>query len=380
MDRNNALLWSYLGILTKPRYDALVQVFGSIDAAADHIDESLLRELRCKDEIVKTTLERFETFDVRNYEAKLAERGIEFFTIEDEEYPLLLREIGDPPIFLYAKGDRSILTHPTVALVGTRQMSNYGKRIVEQFIPEFVHAGVTTVSGLAAGIDAAVARATLAAGGKTVAVLGHGLSSIFPQSNAQLAEDIIAAGGLLLSEFPLDQMPGKYTFPARNRIIAGLSLATVVLEAPLGSGALITSDLALDYGRDVFIVPGQIFDPTFEGSNREIARGHGKLAMSPCDVLAELGIVKLGQGKGSGTHLRSAPQAWQSYGGQAGVLFEPRTDEEARVFSVLTTMPQRFDDLVLRSGLATPHVTSTLTMMELAGAAKNVGNGEWVKT
>jgi DNA processing protein len=238
-------------------------------------------------------------------------------------------------------------------------MSAYGKRVTQEFVPAFVRARVITVSGLALGIDAEVARETLAAGGKTVAVLGNGLGSVFPQSNARLAEEIVKRGGLLLSEFPLDTPPDKFTFPARNRIIAGLSLGTIVLEAPEGSGALITADLALDYGREVFVVPGQIFDPNYAGCHGLISRGHGKLVHSPTEVLADLGII--------------APEAGKH------TVYTPQNEDERVILDVLTTMPQAMDDLVGRTKLPVAAVSSALTMMELAGAARNVGGNQWVR-
>lgn len=360
MMRDSALTWSWIGILTKRRYDAIIDKYQSLDAALPRVNAQFLRELGCREDTIKTTLDRLNKFDGASYGSELAKRGVDLLSIEDTDYPRLLREIGDPPIFLAYKGDLSILDQPTVALVGTRQMSSYGRRIVERFTPDIVRAGVTTVSGLAAGVDAAVARETLAAGGKTVAVLGHGLAVMYPPSNVKLAEEIVSGGGLLLSEFPLDQIPGKYTFPARNRIIAGLSLATVVLEAPIGSGALITSDLALDYDREVYAVPGQVFDPTFDGCHEIIAKGHAKLATHPRDILLDLGIIV------------AVNRASESY--------EPRSEEEAQVFATLTTMPQKIDDVVMRSGLEMSQVNATLTMMELSGVVKNVGAGEWVKT
>ena len=231
MSLETALLWSWLNILSTKRYDALRKVYGSLDEASGHINEELLRNLGCREDTVYLTLNRLEEFDADRYQKELDRRDLRLLTIEDNLYPSKLREIGDPPIFLYARGDLSILDQPCLALVGTRDMTPYGKRVTEAFVPQIVRAGVVTVSGLALGIDAEVAKETIAAHGTTVAVLGHGLGSIYPKSNAQLAEKIVQSGGILLSEFALDIAPDKYTFPARNRIIAGLSLGTVVLEA-----------------------------------------------------------------------------------------------------------------------------------------------------
>jgi DNA processing protein len=181
---------------------------------------------------------------------------------------------------------------------------------------------------------------------------------VYPESNQDLADDILKKGGLFLSEFPLDLPPDTYTFPARNRIIAGVSLGTVVIEAPAESGAIITAELALDYSRDVFAVPGQIFDPNSEGTNRLIAKGQAKLTTSAAEVLREVGVV--------------APEKKES-------AYEAASPEEAKLLAVLTTMPQASDDLVQKSGLPAGSVNALLTMMELSGGVKNVGGGMWVR-
>jgi len=359
MTREAALLWSQLNVLTKQRYDALVAKFGGLDEAVAHVTPELLKQLGCREDTVMSSMLRLGDFDLDAYDKEVRERGLRLLTIEDDAYPRMLREIGDPPVFLYAKGDLAILDQPCVALVGTREMSPYGKRVAEAFVGPMVAAGLTTVSGLAEGIDSEVAKETLAAAGKTVACLGHGFGMIFPASNKRLAEQIVDGGGLLLSEFPIDAATGKHTFPARNRVIAGLSLGTVVLEAPAQSGAIITAELALEYGRDVFAVPGAIFDPNYEGCHRLIARGQAKLVAAPDDELAEIGIVASG-----------APRASS---------FQPSTPEEAAVLALLTPMPQTVDDLAQRSPMDAPSLNAALTMLELAGAAKNVGGGQWVR-
>lgn len=358
MDLHTALIWSYANILTKKRYDAIVEHYGSLEQALAALDEGLLKALGCKEETIYTVLNRVSEFDPAWYQAQLQKRGISFLSIEDAAYPSALKTIGDPPIFLYYKGSLGIVSQPCIACVGARDMSSYGKRVSELFVPAFVQAGLTTVSGLALGIDACVAEETLAAGGRTVAVLGHGLADIFPKSNKLLGERILAEGGLILSEFPLDQQPEKRTFPARNRIIAALSLATVVLEAGEGSGSLITADLALEYGRDVFIVPGQVFDPGYAGANAYIAAAKGKLALGPQQILSDLGIV--------------ASQ-------RSEIEFTSEDTEEQLLYGALTSMPQSVSDLVETAQLEAAVVTAKLTMLELQGAAKNTGNGMWVK-
>ncbi|MBI3619082.1 DNA-protecting protein DprA [Candidatus Peregrinibacteria bacterium] len=353
------LLWSYLNVLTRERYEALVQVYGSLEDARRHVGEEMLKGLGCRQETVEKTLVRLEDFDEERYAAELAKREIDLLSLADDRYPKSLREIGDPPVFLHIHGDLSILDQPCVALVGTRGITPYGRRIVETFVPPLVQAGVITVSGLAHGIDGAVAGETIKTRGKTVAVLGHGLGTMYPRTHEKLAHQIRETGGLLLSEFPLDFPPDTYTFPSRNRIIAGLSLATIVLEAPRESGALITADLALQYGRDVFAVPGQIFDANFRGCHDLIARAHAKLVTDPADVLQEIGII--------------VPEA------RTSPAYIPQSDDEEALLKVLTTMPQRLDELVERSGIPAARINAALTLLELAGVVKNVGSGMWVR-
>ena len=361
MNLQTILTWSWLNFLTKKRYDALLKKYGSLEDALPHLTPDLLTKLGCREETTFIILNRLEGFDPEAYQKELERRGIRCIGFDDSDYPSTLQQIPDPPIFLYIKGDLSILRQPCIGFVGTRAMSLYGKRVTEYFVPEMVAAGITTVSGLAEGIDATVAHETIRIGGKTVAILGYGPSQILPRSNTRLAQDIIQSGGLILSEFPLDVPPGKHTFPARNRIIAGLSLGTVILEAPEQSGALITAELALEYGRDVFAVPGNIFDPNFAGCHKVISLGQAKLVSRPQDVLEELGIVSP-----TLTNVRS--------------LYQPQNNVESTILSTLTTLPQPFDDIVQKAKISAAQTNATLTMMELAGAVKDTGGGQWVRT
>ncbi len=355
-----ALAWASLNLLTKRRYDALLAQFGTLEEAWKKLDANMLMQLGCKPDTVSRTLELASTFNADTFAASLREKNIQFLSIEDKEYPERLREIHDPPIFLFNQGNSDLLQEPSIALVGTRAMSSYGKRVTELFTQGMVRAGLVTVSGLAIGIDAEVARQTIAAGGKHIAVLGNGIDAIFPPVNASLAEEILAKGGLLLSEFPPGVPPGKFTFPARNRIIAGLSMGTIVLEASSDSGSLITADLALDYAREVFAVPGQVFDQNFSGTHELIVKGCAHLARTPEDVLAACGVI--------------TPES------PARSHYQPASEEEEKVIAALTTMPQAKDDITLRVNLPVASVNATLTLLELKGVAKNVGGGHWVKT
>lgn len=361
MTYETMLRWWYLGILNRRRYEALKTLFPNLEAAWESLDAELLRDLGLREDGAKSALERIQSFDVQKEVARLKRLRIDLCCIDDAEYPTMLKEIADPPVFLSSIGDLSVLQHPCIGVVGTRCMSDYGRRAVAHFVPTFARSGVVTVSGLALGVDSAVARDTLDVGGKTVAVLGHGLSTIYPKTNERLAQKIIDNEGVVLSEFPPDVQPDMYTFPARNRIIAGLSIGTLVAEAPLDSGAVITANLALEYGRDVFAVPGLIFDDNFAGCHKLIAQGHAHLVTEPEDVLKEIGVIA-------------------SQDGSVSSLFLPRSPEEEVVYHTLSGMPQSMDSLILRTGLDVQVLGTTLTFMELAGVVRNVGAGQWIKS
>ena len=360
MDRTTALTWSYIGVMTPKRYAYLIQAYGDLKTALQKLNREMLRSLRCREDTIVDALQRKDAFDPARYQAELQKRGIEFLTREDTAYPERLREVPDPPTFLYARGDLSVLKQKCIALVGTRKMSSYGKRATERITDGLVNAGVVTISGLAYGIDTHVARVTLRTGGRTVAVLAHGLGNLHPRGNVALAEQVVREGGLLLSEFPLDAPADKYTFPSRNRIVAALSLGVVVLEAGEGSGALITADFAHDYARELFVVPGQIFDAGYQGCNALLATGQAKLVSSAKGILEEL-------------QMKVAPE-------KKPELYVPQTPEETELMSALSTMPQSASQLAEVTGLTASSINIALTMLELAGAAKNIGGGMWVET
>ncbi len=353
-----ALSWACLNLLTKKRYDFLLKTYGTLDDAWGALDQDLLRKLGCRDDTIMKVMNEKEELNLEQHEKFMEKNGIRFLMIEDEDYPEALKEIADPPVFLFAKGNLDVLTEPLIAIVGTRNMSAYGKRVIGDFVPAFIHAGLVTVSGLAIGIDAEVAKQTIDVGGKTVAVLGHGLGAIYPKANARLAEAIVEHDGLLLTEYPIHVSPDKYTFPARNRIIAGLTLGTLVAEAAAQSGSLITASLALEYGKEVFAIPGPIFDPNMEGTHHLIQKSGATLVSSANDVLQQLGIVASKEGSSN---------------------YHAQTEDEEALLKNLTTMPQSADELSEKSGMAISSIHATLTLMELKGGAKNVGMGKWVK-
>lgn len=358
MKPETALLWWYLNILpNRRRYDLLIEGYGNLDEVT--LDYKLLRELGSREETAHEIIQKMESFDAGKYVEALRKKKVSLLTIEDEAYPSALKTIEDAPVFMSYHGDIMLLDRPLIALVGTRNMSPYGKQVVGSLVPDLVRSGVVTVSGLALGIDAEVARETMRSGGRTIAVLGNGLGAIYPKANELLAQEIVKNGGLLLSEFSLHMTPERFTFPSRNRIIAGLSLGTVVLEAAEKSGAIITAELALDYNRSVFAVPGSMFDPQCAGCNALIAKGEARLVCSAKDILTEVGIMASDRAE--------------------AISFDPGSEDERNVWESLTGIPQTLDGLVEKCGLPAGVIGSILTMMELQGVAKNIGCGQWVR-
>src|ERR1041384_5492092 len=216
---------------------------------------------------------------------RVQEYGCHILIQSDEEYPASLREIYDPPIVLYVKGRLSAKDRNGVAMVGSRQTTHYGLEVARKLSYQLAYVGVTVVSGGARGIDTAAHQGALAAKGRTVAVLGTGINIVFPAENAELFERI-AANGAVITQFPFNRSADKQSFPIRNRIVAGMTLGTLVVEANLTSGALITANMAVEYGRQVFAVPGRIDSPRSKGCHELIKKG-AKLCESAEDILSE---------------------------------------------------------------------------------------------
>ena len=256
-------------------------------------------------------------------------------------YPRLLAELHDPPAQLYVRGDVAVLSGPAVAIVGARSCSAYGAQVARSVAGELAAAGLVVVSGLARGIDAEAHRGTLAVSGRTVAVLGCGIDRDYPRSHSELARRI-RADGAVVSEYPPGVEPAPWRFPARNRIIAGLCAATVVVEARERSGALITADFALELGRDVFAVPGEITSALSAGTNDLLRQGAAPL-LSAADVLAALGFE---------SDVRPLP---------------PLSPAGAQVLRILADGPRDADAVSRSSGRSTAEVAAVLVELELAG-------------
>jgi DNA processing protein len=284
-------------------------------------------------------------------------RGIEILTWEDELYPQRLKEIDQSPPVLYVRGALTKEDSWAVAVVGTRRVSSYGRQVAEELASFLASNGVTVVSGLARGVDAIAHQSALKAGGRTIAVLGCGVDRIYPPEHTQLAEKMMSCGALL-SDYAPGTPPDGSNFPPRNRIISGLSMATVVVEAGETSGALITAQFAIDQGREVFAVPGNILAPQSKGTNRLIAQG-ARPMLSVRDLLDVLNLTRV-------TEQRFVRK----------VL--PADEIESKLMSVLTHEPLHMDEIRNQTGLPIERVSATLVMMELKGLVRQVGGLNYV--
>jgi len=291
---------------------------------------------------------------------KLQRENINVITSEDADYPRLLKETYSPPFILYYKGDLKNLHESAIAVVGTRKITNYGKQVTPEIVSQLIREGILVISGLALGIDA-LAHLTCVKNQKpTVAVLGSGLDkqNIYPSINRALANEILENNGLIISEFPVGMMPLKHNFPARNRIISGLALGTLIIEAGESSGALITAKFALEQNREVFAIPGQIGHPLSIGTNNLIKRG-AKLVMSAEDIFEELNLKQLKLFKNNQQII-------------------PDTAEEGAILKHLQTEPLHINEIVKLSDLTTPEVNAALMMLEIKGLVKNLGNNNYI--
>ncbi|MFA5933534.1 MAG: DNA-processing protein DprA [Microgenomates group bacterium] len=301
-----------------------------------------------------------KTLDPEKYHDGILKSGIKILTIYDEAYPKLLKEIYDPPIILYYLGEILPSDKKTIAIVGTRKITGYGEIITKKFATDLANSGLTIVSGLAHGVDTCAHKAVVEAKGRTLAILGGGLKNIFPPENIKLAYKIAEGFGAVISEFAPDEpsLPGN--FPARNRIISGLSLATLVTEAAEDSGSLITAKLALDQGREVFAIPGPITSELSKGPSSLIKQG-AKLVTEPAEILEELGLERFKRK-------------------DLGIMNDIKLSEvEQKICDSLENESQHIDDLCRSLKLSAAMVSASLIKLEIQGLVKNLGGGNYGK-
>lgn len=294
---------------------------------------------------------------------RIRESGATVITQESPSYPKQLREIHAPPIVLYVWGELEDRDHHAIGIIGARRTTHYGTESAKKLAYQLAYAGLTVVSGLARGIDTAAHQGAIAAKGRTIAVIGSGLSRLYPPENRALAEKIRAGNGAVVSEFSMEVEPDRQTFPMRNRIIAGWSHGILVIEAGLNSGALITASQALEQGRSVYAVPGHINAPSAMGSNRLIQQG-AKLVMDAADILDDLQILL--------PETKPSPEA-------AARPLPPLSEDESRVYAAIEASETPIDQIAATSNLPSATVSSALLGLELKRLVKQLPGKYFVK-
>jgi DNA processing protein len=295
--------------------------------------------------------------------ARIRDFGATVITQESPSYPKSLREIHAPPIVLYLWGDLNERDHHAIGIIGARRTTHYGTESAKKLAYQLAYAGLTVISGLARGIDTAAHQGALAAKGRTIAVIGSGLSKLYPPENRGLAEKIRDGNGAIVSEFSMEIEPDRQTFPMRNRIIAGWSHGILVVEAGLNSGALITASQAIEQGRSVYAIPGHINAPSALGSNRLIQQG-AKLVMDASDILDDLQILL--------PETKPSPEA-------AARPLPPLSEDERRVYEAINSTETPIDQISAKCDLPSAIVSSTLLRLELKRLVKQLPGKYFVK-
>jgi DNA processing protein len=331
------------------RIERLLQTFGSLSVAWSAPTDELRVALEPRS--LSELLAARSRIDPAAELDRLGRSGIRAFHPGHPSYPRLLAEISGRPSLLYVRGELAAVDDTSVAIVGTRRATPYGRQAAERIAAELAQAGITVVSGLARGVDAVAHRAALEAGGRTIAVLGSGPDVIYPAEHHRLAEQILESGAIL-SEFPPGAKPDAQNFPARNRIVSGMTLGTLIIEAPARSGALITASFAGDQGREVFVIPGSIFAQTSEGTNA-LLRDGARLVRGGADILEDLG-----------------------FGGGGPIVTQTQLslgEDERRLFEALGKEARHIDELADEAGLSAGATSALLLTMELKGLVRNHG-------
>lgn len=345
------------------RLRALLKIFGTPQRVLAAKRDELRRVEGIGSEVADQITNWESIVDLPAELARIRDLGAEVITVDSPQYPRMLREIHAPPIVLYVWGKLQERDHHAIGVIGARRTTHYGTESAKKLSYQLAYAGLTIVSGLARGIDTAAHQGALAAKGRTIAVIGSGLSKLYPPENAALAEKIRSGNGAIVSEFSMEIEPDRQTFPMRNRIISGWSHGVLVVEAGLNSGALITATQALEQGRAVYAVPGHINAPSAQGSNRLIQQG-AKLVMDASDVLDDLEIL--------------VPEARPRADAAARPLPEMSEDERG-VYDAIDAAETSIDDIAARSHLPSATVSSTLLRLELKRLVKQLPGKYFVK-
>jgi len=359
MDTNERQAWLALNMVNgigSVRFRSLLDAFGSAQAAWQ-ANPAQLREAGLGQIVIDNFLLTRQKIDLQNVEAEFEKYKVKAFTWDDEGYPRRLKELEQAPPVLYVRGDLLPDDEWAVAVVGTRRVTSYGRQVAEELGAFLARNGITLVSGLARGVDALSHQAALQAGGRTIAVMAHGLDSVYPSEHRKLAEEITKSGALV-SDYALRTPPDAANFPPRNRIISGLALAVVIVEAGEESGALITAGFAAEQGREAFAVPGSIYAPQSKGTNMLIQRGaHPMIKFE--DLLDALNLEMMGAQK-------------------TARLALPTDATEAKLIGLLGEEPLHVNEIGIRAELPIDKVSSTLALMELKGLVRQVGGMNYV--
>lgn len=316
------------------------------------------KTLSIPEPVIDKLVEARKRLDPEEYLAKVQKSGIRILTFFDENYPKSLKLIYDPPLILYYKGEILPKDDTALGIVGTRKITGYGQTVTERFAKELSEAGLTIVSGLARGVDTVAHKSTIEAGGRTLAILGGGLNKIFPSDNIQLAAKIASGFGAVITEFPPAYQSLAGNFPARNRIISGMSLGVLVTEAARDSGSLITARLALEQGREVFAIPGPITSDLSEGPASLIKEG-ARLVTNSQEILDDLGI--------SSTNLK------------VSISTDDFSRIEKEVLAFLENEQSHIDAIVRNLKITSAQVSAALIKMEIIGLVKNLGGGIYLR-
>jgi DNA processing protein len=321
------------------------------------------------EEVARSVASWHERLDIDAEVERIEKAGVRVVTRDDVEYPKNLREIYDPPVVLYVKG--TLLERDTLAMaiVGSRRTTLYGQEMARKLAFQLARVGVTVVSGLARGIDTAAHNGALQAKGRTVAVIGCGIDIMYPSENQKLADEIVEKGGAVVTEFPFGVKPDRQNFPMRNRIISGWSLGTVVVEANLKSGALITAGQAGEQGRQVFAVPGRADSILSRGTNKLIKDG-AKLTEDVEDILSEFEYL---------IPKKATEQAEASPGGGGTKPALRLSETEEKVMAQLGREETAIDDIIRASGLTTACVSATLLSLEMKRLVRQLPGKQYVR-
>ncbi|MBN1869455.1 MAG: DNA-processing protein DprA [Candidatus Omnitrophica bacterium] len=375
-ERDALLILNAVSGIGNSSIQKLLKYYGSADKVLSMNEPDLLAANIFPAETIKNFLHFPKDKFLKSEYNQMEKKQVRVVTLFDNDYPELLRQIADAPVVLYVKGNLSCAKTLTMAVVGSRRASFYGETISEKFAVRLSELGFTIVSGMARGIDTSAHKGAIKAGGATIAVLGCGLSYIYPPENGKLMEEI-SGNGAVISEFPMEKAPLAHNFPRRNRIISGLSLGVVVVEAAHRSGALITAHSALEQGREVFAVPGKIDHPASEGVHGLIKQG-AKLVTCVEDILEEIqprlsAYLNLDKNKSPEIQSPGVPENKSGLTGDwcAGGRVKELSPEEKIIYEHITDRPVHIDELTEACGSRVP-VMSVLLRLELKRLVKQL--------